>query len=63
MTEKITLTKQELEDIKITIKFREMVVQRLKQLNGLPKKVIQLEVITGILLTTVFIIIRQLLQK
>lgn len=59
----ITLTEQELDDLKDTIKFREKVVYQLKQLNNIPKKVWKLEVwskvqwftLSGILL---FIIIR-----
>lgn len=36
---KIELTKQELEEIKDEIRFRQMVYLQLKQLNGIPKKV------------------------
>ena len=41
--EEITLTPQELEDIKDTIKFRECVMLKLKALNNIPKKVTVLE--------------------
>ena len=46
MTEpkKIKLTPQEIEEIRDEIKFRERVIIELKQLNGIPKKVWQLEV-------------------
>lgn len=55
----ITLTKQELEDIKDTIKFREKVLLQLKQLNGIPKQVWSLRVkvnllyavVTGVVIT------------
>ncbi len=43
MNEEIKLTKQELEEIKDTIKFRECVMLKLKQLNNVPKKVLVLE--------------------
>jgi len=43
MAEEIKLTPQELEEIKDTIKFRECVILKLKQLNGTPKKVTILE--------------------
>jgi len=36
---KIALTKEELDEIKDEIKFREFVYLQLKQLNGIPKKV------------------------
>jgi len=39
MTEKIELTKEELEEIKDEIRFRQLVYLQLKQLNGVPKKV------------------------
>ena len=35
---KITLTDEELDELKDTIKFREKVVLQLKQINGLPKQ-------------------------
>ncbi len=44
----ITLTEQELHELKDEIKFRERVILQLKQLNGVPKKVIKLEVHSGI---------------
>ena len=40
----ITLTSEELEEIKDTIKFREKIVLQLKMLNGVPKAVWKLEV-------------------
>ena len=40
----ITLTPQELEDLKDEIKFREKVVFQLKQLTGVPEKITRLEV-------------------
>lgn len=43
MTEEIKLTPQELDEIKDTIKFRECVLIKLKQLNGTPKKITILE--------------------
>ena len=43
MAEEIKLTEQELEELKDTIKFRECVILKLKQLNGIPKKVTILE--------------------
>ena len=43
MAEKIELTQQELDDLKDTIKFRECVILKLKQLNGIPQKVTVLE--------------------
>jgi hypothetical protein len=43
MDEKIELTPQELDNIKDTIKFRECVMIKLKQLNNIPIKVSKLE--------------------
>ena len=43
MAEKIELTSQELEDLKDTIKFRECVILKLKELRDVPKKVTILE--------------------
>lgn len=43
MTEEIKLTQQELEEIKDTIKFRQCVILKLKQLNDAPKKITILE--------------------
>ncbi len=43
MDRKIELTSEELEDLKDDIKFREKVILQLKQLNGIPQKVIRLE--------------------
>ena len=43
----ITLTEEELNEIKDTIKFRTKVCLHLKQLNGIPKKVIILGVHIG----------------
>jgi len=40
---KIELTPEELEELKDDIKFREKVMLQLKQLNGIPQKVIRLE--------------------
>ena len=48
MTEEIKLTEQELIEIKDTIKFRECVLLKLKQLNGTPKKVTILETKVGV---------------
>ena len=53
MAEEIKLTEQELEELKDTIKFRECVILKLKQLNGIPKEVWTLKVKTNILLTVV----------
>ncbi len=39
----IILTPQELEELKDDIKFRTKVIMQLKQLNGLPERVIKLE--------------------
>ena len=44
MENKIELTKEELEEIKDTIKFRTMVALQLKRLNGIPEMVIGLRV-------------------
>ena len=44
----VTLTEQELIEIKDTIKFRECVILKLKQLNGTPKKVTILETKVGV---------------
>ena len=44
MTENITLTPQELEDLKDDIKFREKVLIQLKGLNGIPQTVWKLQV-------------------
>lgn len=60
MNKKLELTPDELEEIKDTIKFREKVILQLKHLNGVPKKVWQLEVQTLIhwgLIITFFIIL------
>lgn len=43
MDRKIELTPEELEELKDDIKFREKVMLQLKQLNGIPQKVIRLE--------------------
>jgi len=43
MSEEIKLSPQELEELKDTIKFRECVILKLKQLNNVPKKVTILE--------------------
>lgn len=48
MAEKIELTPQELEDIKDTVKFRECVLLKLKELSGVPKKVTILETKVGV---------------
>lgn len=48
MAEKIELTPQELEEIKDTIKFRECVILKLKELKGVPKKVTVLETKVGV---------------
>lgn len=42
--EKIELTKEEVEEIKDTARFREKVVLQLKQLNGLPNRVKTVEI-------------------
>jgi len=39
MNNEITLSKQELDELKDTIKFREKVILKLKQLNGIPDRV------------------------
>lgn len=44
MQKEITLTPEELKELKDEIKFREKVCLHLKQLNGIPKKVWQLQV-------------------
>jgi hypothetical protein len=40
---RFTLSEKEIEDIKDDIKFRTMVAEQLKGLNGIPKKVWQIE--------------------
>lgn len=44
----IILTPEELEELKDDIKFRARVLIELKQLNGIPKKVWQLDVFTKV---------------
>lgn len=44
----VTLTQQEIEDLRDDIKFKTTVVLQLKQLNGLPNKVTKLEVHSNI---------------
>jgi len=44
MKKNITLTQQEIDEIKDDIKFREKVILQLKQLNGIPKEVWTLKV-------------------
>jgi hypothetical protein len=48
MKKEIVLTPEELDEIKDDIKFREKVLLQLKQLNGVPKKVWQLDITTKI---------------
>lgn len=43
MKEEITLTKEELEELKDEIRFRERVVLQLKRLNNVPDRVTKLE--------------------
>ena len=57
MNKEITLTKAELEELKDEIRFREKVILKLKQLNGVPQKVWALEVLTKIYGTLILIII------
>jgi len=42
-TKEITLSREELDELKDEIRFREKVVLQLKQLNGIPKRVWKLE--------------------
>ena len=62
MSDEITLTKQELEDLKDEIKFRAKVCLELKLMRGLPKKVAQLEVLTGVMLTIIICVLRYILK-
>lgn len=56
-TKEITLTQDELNELKDEIRFREKVVLQLKQLNGIPKRVWKLETQTSIHLALILAII------
>ena len=57
MDEEIILTREVLEELKDTIKFRTKVMSHLKMLNGVPDKVLKLETKVGLLLWGVPIIL------
>lgn len=65
--EKIELTQQDYEELKDEIRFRERVILELKQLNGIPKKVVELntymKVYGGLIIAIIIIILKQAWMK
>jgi len=56
-TKEITLSREELDELKDEIRFREKVVLQLKQLNGIPKRVWKLETQMSIHLALILAVI------
>ena len=63
MVKPITLTREEIEEIKDEARFREKVILELKLLQGIPKKVWKLEVWSYIQWTGIFFIMVAIISK